>query len=150
MRYYDPVRPLSLLIVRAGWGFSLVAALGGCAGEVSFDSPDSAVRLRAIHRAAAEDDRSAIPKLIEMLESDDSAVRILSIRTLQMMTGQTLGYEPIAPSYERTPAVERWQQWYAGFCRGGRMPNARRTNRPHCRRAARHLIPGDPRTEVLI
>lgn len=47
-----------------------------------------------------------------MLESDDSAIRLLSIRTLESMTGQTLGYDPIAPEYERTPAVERWQQWY--------------------------------------
>jgi hypothetical protein len=80
---------------------------------VSFDSPDSAARLRAIQRAAAEDDRSSIPKLIEMLDSDDSAVRLLSIRTLESMTGQTLGYDPFAPSYERTPAVNRWQEWYA-------------------------------------
>lgn len=91
----------------------LATTLCGCAGEVSFDSPDSAARLRAIQKAAAEDDRSSIPKLIEMLDSDDSAVRLLSIRTLESMTGQTLGYDPIAPSYERTPAVNRWQEWYA-------------------------------------
>jgi hypothetical protein len=91
----------------------LAATLCGCAGEVSFDSPDSAARLRAIQKAAADDDRSSIPKLIEMLDSDDPAVRLLSIRTLESMTGQTLGYDPIAPSYERTPAVNRWQEWYS-------------------------------------
>jgi hypothetical protein len=92
---------------------ALAACLGGCAGETSFDSPESAARLRAIQRAAAKDDRASIPQLIEMLDSDDAAVRILSIRTLESMTGQTLGYDPTAPSYERTPAVDRWEGWYA-------------------------------------
>lgn len=89
----------------------LASALAGCAADVSFDSPDSAARLRAIQRAASQDDRASIPDLVRMLDSDDVAVRLLAIRTLEEMTGQTLGYDYAAPSFERTPAVERWQAW---------------------------------------
>lgn len=114
MRYYPGVKRLSLQAIGAPvLPAALAACIAGCAGEASFDSPESAARLRAIQRAAAENDRSSIPRLIEMLDSDDPAVRILSIRTLESMTGQTLGYDPTAPSYERTPAVDRWQEWYA-------------------------------------
>ncbi len=129
MRYYDRVKQLSLrMIVPLCSAVSI--ALGGCAGgETSFDSPESAARLRAIHQAAADDDRNSIPKLIEMLESDDPAVRVLSIRTLESMTGQTLGYDATAPSFERTPAVDRWQQWYAASAGGAHKQRPDGTSR---------------------
>lgn len=111
MRYYDVVKLLSLQWIGAGTTL-VAAALAGCAGEVSFESSDPAARLRAIHRAASENDRASIPELIKMLESDDPAIRLLSIRTLESMTGQTMGYDAVAPSYERTPAVNRWTEWY--------------------------------------
>lgn len=89
----------------------VVVALGGCGAKTSFDSPDSAARLRAIQRAGAADDRSSIPKLIEMLDSDDPAVRMMAIGVLEDMTGENMGYDPIAPGYERDEAVDRWERW---------------------------------------
>lgn len=91
-----------------------VAALGGCAGpglDAGFDAPDHAARLHAIERAAEDGDRTAIPRLVWMLESEDPAARMLAIRVLERLTGQTHGYDYAAEAQERAAAVERWEAW---------------------------------------
>jgi hypothetical protein len=102
--------------VRAGTRITLLAAplaLAACARPpVGFDSPEPASRLYAITDAARTMDRSAIPSLIALLDSDDPAVRMFSFRTLEKLTGQTLGYDHAAPEWEREPAVDRWIDWY--------------------------------------
>lgn len=88
--------------------------LAGCAGpglEAGFDAPDPGARLHAVQAAARDNDRRAIPQLVVMLDSDDPAVRMLSIRTLERMTSQTLQYDYSAPLAERRAAVARWNQW---------------------------------------
>jgi HEAT repeat protein len=102
--------------VLVGVLMTAAAALTGCANPdtaVGFHEQNPAARIRAIRQAAATGDRSAIPDLIDLLESDDPAERVLSIRTLQGMTGQTLGYDHSAPLEERREAVRRWSAWYA-------------------------------------
>jgi hypothetical protein len=111
-RYDVVVKPMSLRSVRGVGALMAGVALSGCSSGVSFDSPDSAARLRAIQRAGAEGDRGSIPKLIEMLESDDAAVRLTAIGVLEEMTGERLGYDATAPSYGRSPAVDRWYKWW--------------------------------------
>lgn len=96
----------------AASGLLLTVIMHGCAPPISLDSPHSSARIRAIQRAAASDDKSAIPRLITLLESDDPAVRLLSIRTLEHITGQTLGYDHAAPEPERELAVDQWEEWY--------------------------------------
>jgi hypothetical protein len=108
--YYGAVRRPSLIPV--GLVVTISVAGAGCAAETSFDSSESAARIRAIQRAAATEDKAAIPKLIGLLDSDDPAVRMLSIRTLERMTGQTHGYDYAAPEWQRRPAVEVWRDWY--------------------------------------
>lgn len=71
-------------------------------------------RIEAIVDAARTGDQNAIPELIGGLDSDDGAVRMLSIRALQRMTGQTLGYDHAAPEWRRREAVERWMAWAGG------------------------------------
>jgi hypothetical protein len=94
-------------------GISLSLLMHGCGPPpISLDSPHSYSRIRAIQRAAEENDTASIPKLIGLLESDDPAVRMLSIRTLEHMTGQTLGYDHAAPEAEREQAVDQWEDWY--------------------------------------
>lgn len=91
-------------------------AAGGCAdpdSAVGFDEPAPAARFRAIHSAAATDDQKAIPDLIQMLDSDDPAERVLAIGTLERLTGQSLGYDASASSTSRDAAVGRWVEWYA-------------------------------------
>lgn len=84
----------------------------GCAEEVSFTSDEPNARIRAIQQAVGAGDRSAIPSLITLLDSDDPAQRLLAIRTLEQFTGDTLGYDYAAPQYQRDPAVQRWRNLY--------------------------------------
>jgi len=96
-------------------------ALAGCQehDRTDFDDVDPAARIQAIQDAAASNDRSAIPDLIRSLDSDDPAERMLAIRALEQMTGQTLGYEHWAPRADRAAAAQRWADWYAGGGDGG-------------------------------
>ena len=94
-------------------GGVLAVVLGGCAQPPGgFDSPVPAERLNAITEAAAERDRGSVPDLIRMLSSDDPLVRLASIRSLERITGQTLGYDHAAPSGERWEATKAWVDWY--------------------------------------
>ncbi len=96
--------------------FALACASGltACTGpglSAGFDAPDPGARLHALEAAAEADDRSAIPRLVALLESDDPVVRMLSIRTLERMTGTTLQFEHWAPAAERMAGVERWRAY---------------------------------------
>lgn len=90
--------------------------LGGCApppaSEGGFNSRDPAAKLYAIQRAGEQRDRSAIPHLIEQLNSDDEAVRMFAIISLEKITGTRLGYSPYDPAWKREPAVGKWVAAY--------------------------------------
>ena len=94
----------------------VIAAAAGCGPSMprGFDSPEPAARMDAVVQAARTNDRSAVPKIVPLLESDDPATRLLAIRTLEQLTGQTLGYDYAAPEAERGAAVERWNRYAAG------------------------------------
>lgn len=89
----------------------VLALLAGCtppASEGGFDSPDPASKLYAIHRAGEQNDRAAVPQLVQQLDSDDPAVRMMSIDALERITGERMGYNPYGPLPERREAIERW------------------------------------------
>ena len=77
-----------------------------------FDSPAPAARLEAVMKASREEDRDKIPDLITTLRSDDPAVRLFSIRTLEQLTGETLGYHYADSERRREDAIARWIEWY--------------------------------------
>ncbi len=91
-----------------------ILAAAGCIPPIpeGFDSPDPAMRLRAIAEAGERRDTSAVPDLIEQLESTDPGARLLAIRALERITGETLGYDYAAPLWARGEAVDRWRRWY--------------------------------------
>ncbi len=90
----------------------LGACLAGCArAPVALDSPEPAARAGAIALAVRQRDLSAVPGLVELLSSDDSASRLLAILALERLTGSTLGYDATAPEPDRAEAVERWRTW---------------------------------------
>ncbi|TVS01799.1 MAG: hypothetical protein EA423_09675 [Phycisphaerales bacterium] len=93
--------------------FALAAPLAGCTASApaTFDTDAPDGRIQAIVNAARADDRAAIRDLIDQLDSDDPAVRMLSIRTLERMTGETLGYRHSDPDHLRRAAVDRWVGW---------------------------------------
>jgi HEAT repeat protein len=102
--YHPLVRRLSL---------GLLPVLAGCASPPSgFESPVPASRLQAITRAAETRDPASIPRLIEMLDSDDPVVRLAAIRSLERITGTTLGYDYAAPDWQRREAARAWQEWH--------------------------------------
>lgn len=79
---------------------------------VGFNESNPAARLRAVRQAAQTEDPAAIRPLITRLDSDDPAERLLAIRTLERITGETMGYDHAAPRHERVAAVQRWATWY--------------------------------------
>jgi hypothetical protein len=95
-------------------GLTLLCAMQtACAPPVSeggFDSADPASRLYAIERAMRENDASAIPKIVEQLDADDPAVRLLAISALQQLTGETMGYDYADTPERRRAAVKAWMQ----------------------------------------
>lgn len=103
---------LAVLIGSSGGG----AILGGCANPesaVGFTEPDTAARMRAIRRAGALQDQQAVPALISRLDSDDPAERLLAIRTLEKITGETQRFEYAASKEQREAGVRKWVEWYA-------------------------------------
>lgn len=91
----------------------LVGLVGaGCSSPArGFASADPGARLDAAVDAAARKDRSSIPELIKLLDSDDPAARLVAINTLHRLTGTTNGYDYAAPEAERREAVDRWVAW---------------------------------------
>lgn len=92
---------------------AMLAVLGSCRSRIepSFDSPEPAARTTAVVRAAATGDRSAMPNLVRMLESDDPATRVLAIATLEQLTGERMGYDAEASELERGRAIRRWREY---------------------------------------
>ncbi|MEZ6233172.1 MAG: hypothetical protein R3B68_03180 [Phycisphaerales bacterium] len=98
-------------------GFLLLGAalaLGGCIprDQTGFSAIGPAHRLDAIVLAAHASDRDSLRGLIQQLDSDDAAARLLAIRALERRTGQTLGYQHDDPPWRRDRAAAAWVAWY--------------------------------------
>lgn len=90
----------------------LLAGVGCASLPRGFNSPDPGTRIKAAIRATAERDLSSIRYLIGMLESDDPLERMMAIRALETLTGETHGYDYAAPEWDRQAAVDRWVEWH--------------------------------------
>ena len=91
-----------------------VGALGGCSQpkvEADIDSDVPQERLMGLAESVRANDRSAARAYVEMLESQDPAVRMFAIGALERMTGETKGYDFAAPERERAAAVAAWAAW---------------------------------------
>lgn len=86
---------------------SLVSC-GQPATSGGFDSPVPAARLHALGQVARTGDRSAIKRIVELLDSDDAAVRLIAILTLERLTGETFGYLHYAPRRGREDSIRKW------------------------------------------
>lgn len=74
-----------------------------------FDEPNPNRRLDAIVQASDPGaDPATLRKLVEQLDSQDPAARMLAIRALEKRTGTTLGYIHTDPEWKRQEAVDRW------------------------------------------
>ncbi len=100
------------MIFRCVFFFVLGGLVVGCASPPGgFSSPVPSKRMDAAIEAAANNDRTAIPHLILMLESDDPLVRMVAIGALERLTGEERGYDHAAPAWERQSAIDRWPAW---------------------------------------
>lgn len=88
-----------------------IACAAPRASKGDFDSPDPAAKLYAINRAGNHRDDRAVKNLIEQLDNDDPAVRMMSINALHRITGARLDYNPYATPAARRPAIDRWVQF---------------------------------------
>lgn len=79
--------------------------------QASFQAIGPANRLDAIVLASDDRGDESLRGLIQELDSDDSAARLLAIRALQKRTGQTLDYRHDDPPWRRGQAVTRWVAW---------------------------------------
>jgi hypothetical protein len=91
----------------------LVGSVGlmGCipSEKTDFNAAGPSKRLHAIVRASGNDaDPRSLPRLVEQLDSQDPAARMLAIRALEHRTGTTLGYNHTDPEWKRQEAIERW------------------------------------------
>jgi hypothetical protein len=88
-------------------------AFNGCAPPASqgtLDSDNPAAKLYAVRKAGEAGDKSAIPKLVEALDNDDPAVRMMAIHALEKITGERLGFNPYGSVNERRECVDAWEQ----------------------------------------
>ncbi|HRP64162.1 MAG TPA: HEAT repeat domain-containing protein [Phycisphaerales bacterium] len=94
-------------------GAAALSSLVGCgppAIEGRWDSGNPSARMYAIERTARSGDSSEARRLVEQLDSDDPAVRMMAIGALERLTGTTHGYRHYDPPLERRAAIERWQE----------------------------------------
>jgi HEAT repeat protein len=105
--------------------FALAVMLSGwCTGcdappiKPVLTDPDPSVKIPAIELAARQHDMSAIPTLINNLDSADPAIRFYANDALRKLTGQDFDYLFYADQDVRRPAVLRWKAWYAASNHG--------------------------------
>ena len=101
---------IGIVILAVG---STAVLVGGCFSpdpkSLTSDSPPSAIP--AIKEAADNNDRKAIPRLVQDLDSEDSAIRFAAIGALRRMTGEDFGYRYYDDEFDRQPAIKRWNEW---------------------------------------
>jgi hypothetical protein len=102
-------------------GLSSAAGCGVAPDRASGDlmrdlaHPDPHVRLDAAVRASSDDQSELLPRilprLIELLDDEDDAVRMMAGHSLCRLTGADLGFKPYGSLAERAEAIDRWRRW---------------------------------------
>jgi hypothetical protein len=104
-------------------GCGMCAGCSAPRGPIEVSNPDPSGKIPAMKKAVREHDLKVARQLIKDLDSDDAAVRLFSIHTLQELTGKRLGYDYAHDELQRQPALKRWQEWLAQ--QDGKSPSSR-------------------------
>ncbi len=107
------MRLTALPIILAG-GALLSPSCAPSATEGGFDSANPAAKMYAIEQAAKRGDKAELGRIVEQLDSDDPAVRLLAITTLKRLTGETFEYRHHDPKDVRDRAMRRWTEYASG------------------------------------
>jgi len=100
------MRQVALIAASCGL---IAGCTSGGAYRARIHSDDVNERILAVRQAAEQNDKSAVPLLVDRLEDEDEAVRFFSILALDRITGQRFGYEYGQPAYRRAKSVEKWR-----------------------------------------
>ncbi|MCA9068646.1 MAG: HEAT repeat domain-containing protein [Planctomycetaceae bacterium] len=103
----SPFRELALVALGSALGREAIPEL-----LPALQHNDPPMRLAAADAMADLGDRRSLPVLVELLDSEDVAVREKSAMVLRGLTGQRLGYSAHLPEKSRANAFRAWQQWY--------------------------------------
>ena len=57
--------------------------------------------------------RTNVNQLINLLDSDDAAVRLTASEALQELSGEDFGFRSWLGPKDRQPIIARWRQWLA-------------------------------------
>lgn len=117
-RYMLPGRwAPTILTVMCSISISILSCVGCQMLDANYrqkiQSEDPVERVRAVIHAGEIRDSRAVPLLVDRLDDEDEAVRVLAIVSLKKITGQDLGYYYYQPLVMRSVAVERWRGWLA-------------------------------------
>jgi HEAT repeat protein len=78
------------------------------------DKAACALAYDQIHLAPAQKLR-LFEGLVHALDDDKPQVRQIALQALQILTGQTKGFQPMADPESRRRAVEKWKRWLAEY-----------------------------------
>lgn len=78
------------------------------------DKAACALAYDQIHLAPARKAR-LFEGLVRALDDDKPQVRQIALQALQILTGQTKGFQPLADPESRRRAVEEWKRWLAEY-----------------------------------
>jgi len=78
------------------------------------DKAACALAYDQIHLAPAQKAR-LFEGLVRALDDDKVQVRQIALQALQILTGQTKGFQPLADPEARRRAVEEWKRWLVEF-----------------------------------
>jgi len=115
-------------LLQGGLAVALAGILvAGCVGDreatvrrLREDNPRTQVA--TIAQVARAGDRTFVPELLNLLESEDEGVRFLAASALHKLTGKNLGFHFANTPEERARIVAEWRAWWEE-----EMQNARQT-----------------------
>ena len=90
--------------------------LGGCLqtersiSPTDLENPDPMVKIRAIKWAGENKDTQTVPKLLELSQDEDQAVRFYAVIALRNITQTDLGFDYQADARRRAEAVNYWKK----------------------------------------
>src|SRR5215210_4242280 len=103
-------RQVALAVVGVG------LCIGGCSAPrpaIVITNPDPSGKIPAMKKAVRERDMKVVRQLIKDLDSDDPAVRMFAIHSLEELTGERYGYSYFHDDLQRKTALQSWKQWLA-------------------------------------
>ncbi|MCC7294113.1 MAG: HEAT repeat domain-containing protein [Phycisphaerales bacterium] len=93
-----------------------MAGGAGCAsprtsqGTAGLEDADPVQRGRAVQAVAQQGDPSLAPLLVDRLEDEDAAVRMLAAEGLRRLTGQAIEFEADWPATKRAAVADQWRR----------------------------------------